>query len=68
MNLVVSVSMITLMALDRYGAIKSYSYMQASTRTSTFYIVRLVAVLVWVFAFFLAKPLWLGLHDYFFVK
>ena len=65
LNLVVSVSMITLMALDRYGAIKSYTYMQASTRTSTFYIVRLVAVLVWVFAFLLANPLWPSLHGYF---
>lgn len=70
---VVSVSMIMLMALDRYGAIKSYKYMQvspyflrlsryrplqASSRTSSFYYTWLVALIVWVFAFCLANPLW----------
>ena len=59
-NLVVSVWMITMMALDRFGAITSHNYMTKSS--SGHYRVRIwiVTLTVWLCAYFLTRQMWVN--------
>ena len=57
---VVSVWMITMMALDRFGAITSHSYMTKSSSGHYRIRVWIISLSVWLCAYFLTREMWLN--------